>query len=228
MWFVGASGSYWCVTSIAFVADWVIISSLATAGGTLVLAAATFSSVKSANRSARVAERSLLAGLRPVLIPSRDDDTSEQVRFGDGVILTVPGHGAAFKLVDEKLYLAIALRNGGSGLAVIHGWRAEVGERTTSTQPDPAAFRRQARDLYIPAGETGFWQGPIRDREDPDYASLRAAYEERRRVLIDVLYGDHEGGQRTIARFGVSPWPDIEGERAEILRYWNLDRDDPR
>ena len=54
-------------------ADWVTISSLATAGdrwrplatagGTLVLAVATFSSVRSANRSARVAERSLLAGL---------------------------------------------------------------------------------------------------------------------------------------------------------------------
>ncbi len=61
--------------------DWVAISSLATAGGTLVLALATFSSVKSANRSARVAERSLLAGLRPVLIPSKDKDPPERVRF---------------------------------------------------------------------------------------------------------------------------------------------------
>ena len=51
-------------------ADWVTISSLATAGGTLVLAVATFSAVKSANRSARVAERTLMAGLRPVLVPS--------------------------------------------------------------------------------------------------------------------------------------------------------------
>jgi hypothetical protein len=41
-------------------ADWVTISSLATADGTLVLAVATFSSVKSANRSARVAERAPL------------------------------------------------------------------------------------------------------------------------------------------------------------------------
>ena len=55
-------------------ADWVTISSLATAGGTLVLAVATFSSVRSANRSARVAERSLLAGIRPVLMPSQLDD----------------------------------------------------------------------------------------------------------------------------------------------------------
>ncbi len=44
-------------------ADWVTISSLATAGGTLVLAVATFGSVKSANRAARIAELSLLSGL---------------------------------------------------------------------------------------------------------------------------------------------------------------------
>ena len=61
-------------------ADWVTISSLATAGGTLVLAVATFSSVKSANRSARVAERSLLAGQRPLLIPSKEDDPTEHIR----------------------------------------------------------------------------------------------------------------------------------------------------
>ena len=48
-----------------------------------MLAVATFSSVKSANRSARVAERSLLAGVRPVLIPSREDDPVQHVRFGD-------------------------------------------------------------------------------------------------------------------------------------------------
>jgi hypothetical protein len=62
----------------------VTISSLGTAGGTLVLAVATFSSVRSANRAARAAERSLLAGLRPVLIPSREDDPEERVTFGDG------------------------------------------------------------------------------------------------------------------------------------------------
>jgi hypothetical protein len=68
----------------AGMADWVTISSLATAGGTLVLGVATFSSVKSAHRAARVAERSLLVGQRPVLIPSREDDPIERVRFGDG------------------------------------------------------------------------------------------------------------------------------------------------
>ena len=47
--------------------DWVTISALATAGGTLVLAGATYASTRSANRAARVAELSLLAGLRPLV-----------------------------------------------------------------------------------------------------------------------------------------------------------------
>lgn len=209
-------------------ADWVTISSLATAGGTLILAVATFGSIRSANRSARVAERSLLAGLRPVLIPSREDDPIEHVRFGDGQLLTVAGHGAALEYAKGNVYLAMAVRNGGSGLAVIHGWRAEVRERTGSERPEVGGFHRQQRDLYIPAGESGFWQGAIRDNEDPDMEQLRQAAQGRQRIMVDLLYGDHEGGQRTITRFGISPWPDVEGERAEVLRYWNVDRDDPR
>ena len=210
-------------------ADWVTISSLATAGGTLVLAVATFSSVKSGNRSARVAERALLSGQRPLLITSREEDTLERVRFGDGVLLTVPGHGGAVQEVRDRLYMAIALRNGGSGLAVIHGWHVAVGEMTVNV-PVPALedFRLQQRDLYIPAGDTGFWQGAIRDRDDPMYSDVREAIRTRERVIVDLLFGDHEGGQRTIARFGVSDWPEVEGERAEVLRYWNVDRDDPR
>jgi hypothetical protein len=209
-------------------ADWVTISSLATAGGTLVLAVATFSSVKSANRSARTAERALLAGVKPLLVTSHEDDRPERVRFGEGHVVTVPGHGGAIQLANGNVYMAIALRNGGAGLAVIHGWRAQVRDRTDSVKPDLAEFRRQQRDIYIPAGDTGFWQGAIRDSTDPDYEMLCRAIDDGARVLVDILYGDHEGGQRTIGRFGISPWEGREGERAEAVRYWNVDLDDPR
>jgi hypothetical protein len=50
--------------------DWATIASLATALGTLILAVATFSAVRSANLTARVAQQSLLVGLRPVLMAS--------------------------------------------------------------------------------------------------------------------------------------------------------------
>ena len=210
-------------------ADWATISSMATAGGTLVLAIATFGSIRSANRSARVAELSLMAGLRPLLIPSREDDPRERVGFGDGASVMVQGHGAAIELQNANIYMAIALRNGGSGLAVIHGWHVIVGEVTTQANaPELDDFRRQLRDLYIPAGDTGFWQGALRDRDEAVHGQVRRAVQNRERVMIDLVYGDHEGGQRTIVRFGVSDWPEVDGERAEVLRYWNVDRDDPR
>jgi hypothetical protein len=71
--------------------NWVTVSALATAAGTLVLAAATFASVKSANRAARVAERALFVGLRPLLVPSRLDDPPQKVGFADRKWLHVSG-----------------------------------------------------------------------------------------------------------------------------------------
>ena len=47
--------------------NWVTISSLASAGGTLVLAVATFASVRSGNRSARTADRAARIGERSLL-----------------------------------------------------------------------------------------------------------------------------------------------------------------
>jgi hypothetical protein len=56
--------------------DLTTIASLSTAGGTLVLAVATFSSVRASQRSARIAEQALQIGLRPVLAPTNTDDHS--------------------------------------------------------------------------------------------------------------------------------------------------------
>jgi hypothetical protein len=64
-------------------ADWVTISSLATAGGTLALASATYASVRSANRSARLAELTLQEQRRPVLVQSNDDDRTQTIGFVD-------------------------------------------------------------------------------------------------------------------------------------------------
>jgi hypothetical protein len=208
-------------------ADWTTISSLATASGTLVLAAATFAAVRSANRSARATERALLAGIRPVLVPSRMDDPPERVGFRDDHWLKVPGGRGIAEATDEAIYLAIALRNVGTGLAVLDRWdfypeRA----RGDMSRRDPAAFRRTTRDLYVPAGDLGFWQGVFRDPDDPAFAEAREAILQRRAMTIDLLYGDHEGGQRTITRIALLPRDDEW--IAAVGRHWNLDRADPR
>lgn len=208
--------------------DWALISSLATAGGTLVLGIATFASVRSANRAARAAEGSLLAGLRPLLVASRLEDPPEKISFADQHWLRLEGgHGAA-DVTADAIYLGLSVRNVGSGIAVLHGWSflpdLQLGE---VQRPDPAAFRRLTRDIYVPAGDNGFWQGAFRDPGSEEFIRAARVITARQRFGIDVLYGDFEGGQRSISRFTLNPVRDNEW-LAAVGRHWNLDRPSPR
>ena len=216
-------------------ADWSTIASLATAGGTLVLALATFSSVRSGQRSTRIAERStaiaersLLLGLRPVLAPSRVTDPPEAVRFGEGRIVSVSGGMAAVERDGENYYFVIPLRNVGSGLAVLQAWHlAAARPELDSPHAEPEEHRQQARDLYVPAGDTGFWQGAIREPDDPFREGLREAFLAGEMLTVDLLYGDHEGGQLTVSRFILTREQDGHW-RAGVVRHWMLQGADPR
>jgi hypothetical protein len=217
-------------------ADTGTIASLATAGGTLVLALATFSSTRSANRAARISEQALKVGLRPVLFNARAQDPPQKVGFIDDHWLVLRDGLAAVQEHEGKLYLAIPLRNVASGIAVLHGWylwpdRADAQDRPPVALGDQG-FHRLSRDLYVPAGDVSFWQAALREPSDPLYAQLRETIRARRGFSVDVLYGDHEGGQRTITRFFLSPRTNAEEDPwlwlCSTSRHWNLDRADPR
>jgi len=212
---------------VPLAADWVTISALATAAGTLVLAVATFASVRSANRAARVAERSLLAGLRPLLMPSRLEDTPQKVTFVEGNYLVVPGGAGVAEASEQAVLLAATLRNVGSGTAVLHGWHFYPDRVTRAEHPEPEDFTRLTRDIYVAPGDVGFWQGSFRDPASPAFVEAREAIESRRDWTVDVLYGDAEGGQRMISRFTMIPREDGQW-LASPGRLWHLDRDDPR
>jgi hypothetical protein len=209
--------------------SWATISNLATAGGTLILAVATFSSIRLASRSARAAERSVLAGLRPVIVPSRMEDRSEKVIWMDGHRTVLDGGTGYAALEDGSLYLAMSLRNVNTGLGVLHGWNPSP-ERRLAADPhsDPGRFRSQTRDLYIPAGDVSYWHAAIRETDDPDFEPLCAAVKERRPFGIDLLYSDLEGGQHTISRFALHPQDTGDRWVLTVSRHWNLDRPDPR
>jgi hypothetical protein len=213
------------------VADWVTISSLATAGGTLVLAAATFASVRSANRAARVAEEALLVGIRPLLVPSRPEDAPLKVGFADAHYVQTPGGGGTAEVTDSVIYLTISLRNVGTGIAVLHGWRHERSREVGASQrPAVESFRRLTRDIYVAAGDVAFWQGAVRDRDDADFTPLAEQIAARERIVLDLLYGDHQGGQRVISRFSLLPRGEDSSDAwfASVARHWNVDRPDPR
>jgi hypothetical protein len=208
--------------------DWVALSSIVTAAATLVLAIATFLSVRSANRAARAAERSLLAGLRPLLAPSRLDDPEQKVGFADGKWFHLAGGGGVAEATDQAIYFLVSCRNVGSGIAVMHGWHFDEDPNLASVPHPPLeAFTRLTRDIFIAPGEVGFWQGAFRDPGAEVFSVARRTIEERERFVIDVLYGDHELGQRSITRFSLSPRQD-SGWLATVARHWNVDRPDPR
>jgi hypothetical protein len=209
--------------------NWVTASSLATAAGTLVLALATFSAVRSSNRSARIAEIALQEQRRPLLASSRLEDPVQKIMFLEGNWVNASGGHGVVEHVDGIVYLAISLRNVGSGIVVCQGWSVRAGSGSSLTYPTHAPveeFRLQSRDLYVPVGDIGMWQGALRNPDDPVRASVVDALEKGEQITVELLYSDLVGLQRTISRFGLMPangtW------LASLSRHWYLDWDGPR
>lgn len=213
--------------------NWTTISSLATGAGTLVLAIATFASVRSANRSARIAELALREQRRPIFTQSRLDDPVQKIMFVEQHwVRAAGGHGVAEH--DGNVYFAMSLRNVGSGIGVCQGWHVAAGlqsNRITAQHTPEDQFRLQTRDLYIPAGDIGMWQGALRDRTDATYQAVAEAIDNQDVITVELLYSDQVGDQRTISRFGLIPYEAEDGSIewfAAVNRHWYLDRPGPR
>ena len=209
--------------------DWSTIASLATAAGTLVLGLATFAAVRSSNRSARIAEAALQEQRRPLLAPSRLEDPVQKIMFMEGNWVSAEGGRAGVEHIDGAVYLAISLRNVGSGIAVCQGWSVRVGAGTSRDFPTHSpleTFRLQSRDLYIPNGDIGMWQGALRNPGDPVRSDLVDAIETGQRFMVELLYSDQVGTQRTISRFALIPAGDTW--IASLNRHWYLDWQGPR
>ena len=54
----------------------------------------------------------------------------------------------------------------------------------------------------------------------PLHKDIAQAIETRGRVTVDVLYGDHEGGQPAITRFVLLP--EAGAWRCDAVRHWSL------
>ncbi len=212
--------------------DW---AAWGTSIGTLVLAGATFAAVRSSNHSARVAERTLQAGLRPVLTTPRRDDPREEVLFADGRVFETGWGDALVHPEEGAVYLALQLRNAGSGVARLLGYHIEpesaasvardplgpARHRRGDPAPDPATFADQQRDLYIAPGEVGFWQAAVRDPGSELYSTMQQAIATLGRLTIDLMYGDIEGAQPTVTRFVVLPGE--QGRwRCDVTRHWRM------
>ncbi len=214
---------------------WATWAEVGTAVGTLMLAGATFSSVRSSTRTARIAERALLTSQRPVLAPSGPDDPPAQVQFADGQVFVLSAGRPLVERSGASIYLAVPLSNLGAGIAVLRAYHLQaeparsVAEdphgaarhRRGDTPPGVSSFAPQQRDLLISTGRVGFWQAALRDPEASLHVATTEALDTAGRITVDVLYGDHEGGQPTITRLVLlvdqgGAW------RCDATRHWNL------
>jgi hypothetical protein len=215
-------------------ASWTEISSLATGAGTLVLAVATFAAVRSSNRSARIAEIALQEQRRPLLAGARINvDPEQKIMFVDEHWVRVGGGYAMTENVDGVIYLVVSLRNFGAGMGVCQGWGVRTGLQRRDVDHIPVdELRAQTRDLYIPPGDVGLWQGAIRELTDPAHDDLARAISQREPITIELLYSDQVGAQRTITRFTLVPIRREDADEATRListaRHWYLDHAGPR
>ncbi|HTZ09305.1 MAG TPA: hypothetical protein VMB72_09550, partial [Acidimicrobiales bacterium] len=131
--------------------------------------------------------------------------------------------------VEGTVYLAVSLRNVGSGIAVCQGWAVRPG-RTASgdvtTHLPLEEFRLQSRDLYVPAGDIGMWQGALRDPDDGVRRAVADAIEAGEQLTVELLYSDQVGRQRTISRIGLVPTGEVW--LSSLSRHWYLDWEGPR
>jgi hypothetical protein len=139
------------------------------------------------------------------------------------------GGRAVAEHIDGVVYLAVSLRNVGSGIGVCQRWGVRRAPASSSQFPRPMSdeeFRDQARDLYIPPGDIGMWQGALRNPHDSVRAQIAEAIDSREPITIELLYSDLVGHQRTITRLGLTPFDDVW--IATIVRHWYLEGAGPR
>ena len=110
----------WAVTASI---NWETAASAATVFGTLVLALATFSVVRSGRRSAVATETALSwPASGPFSCLRVLDDPDQKVGFVDEHWVHVGGGRAAGETSTDAVYLVMSLRNVGNGLAILDRW----------------------------------------------------------------------------------------------------------
>jgi len=159
-------------------------------------------------------------------VNSRLQDPPQKIQYPEGTALKVDGGSAAIEVTDDVVYLAVSVRNVGSGVAVLHGWAVQVGLTTERSHPPLGDFTTQNLDIYVAPGDNGLWLSALRDPAADIFTAVTDAFKAGDPLVINLLYGDFEGGQRVITQITVRH----ANERwlAQATRHFNVDRPDPR
>ena len=154
-----------------------------------MLAIATFSATRSANRASRASEQALKIGLRPVLFNARPQDPPQKVGYSDDHSLLLRDGLAAAQESEGNIYLAIPLRNVASGLAVLHAWHLwpERIVRRSAAAAARAVPQTHARPLRAGGGHQLLAGSAARSQRPPLRACAAGAQRRDRPLSRDPL-----------------------------------------
>jgi hypothetical protein len=99
------------------------------------------------------------------------------------------------------------------------------GLQTERSHPPVEEFTTQNLDIYVAPGDDALWLAALRDPAADIFQAVADAIKAREPLVISLLYGDLEAGQRVITQFSLRH----ANERwlAHATRHFNVDRPDP-
>ena len=143
--------------------DWAIVADLGTAGGTALLAVATFSSTRSANRAARSAERTDLSGVQTAAATSSSSGSSASAPSQD---IPAPASGSVASVISFlQAQVGDAYVMGGTGpnswdcSGLVQAAFSQIGVDLPRVSQDQSTAGTQVSLSNLQPGDILYWGG---------------------------------------------------------------------
>ena len=99
--------------------------------------------------------------------------------------------------------------------------------QTERAHPPIEDFTTQNLDIYVAPGDDGLWLSALRDPAAGIFTAVSDAFKAGEPLMINLLYGDFEDGQRVITQMTLRHVGD-DRWLAQATRHFDVDRPEPQ
>lgn len=117
------------------------------------------------------------------------------------------------------VYLAVSIRNVGSGVAVLHGWHVQAGLQTQRSHPPLEEFTTQNLDIYVAPDGNGLWLSALRDPAPGLITAPQCWLFSARWLRLSDMTENNAAREVCIWTYWVRPEAE-EGFKALLARHW--------
>jgi hypothetical protein len=191
---------------------------------TIALAGTTMLVAVPAAWSALLSARQMKRNLLPIITPARPDGSKRVARFTPAKHVVLENADSFSQEDGERVYLAVCVRNIGSGVAVVRGVDANSTDEVKELAPDgiPAlrGLVRSERSLYLGPTEAAYLTMWATSSSSAGFDVVRRTVPAKGDLLLDLVYCDHAGRQLTVSRIELRWASDANRYVARLVKYW--------